>query len=105
MIEYKAVEAEIYNYRAWVVGEDINSVVNKIDQCLKYAGYTILKFVDYQFPIKGYTSMWLLAESHMALHFFADENKTYIELSGCNYEMNRKFREKLESYKLKIEEL
>ncbi len=103
MIDYKAVEAKIYNYRAWINGKATNEMVEIMNNCLSYAGYTVLKFTDYTFPVKGYTCMWLLAESHMALHYFADEDKYYIELSGCCKEMNRKFKEKIITYGLTID--
>jgi S-adenosylmethionine decarboxylase len=105
MIEYKAVEARIYNYRAWISGCDVDDMVRIINESLAYAGYNVLKFVDYQFPVKGYTSMWLLAESHMALHYFADEGKYYIELSGCCENMNKKFNEIIVKYNLNIEKI
>ena len=31
-----------------------------------------------------YTKLWLLGESHLALHTFPEENKDYVELSSCN---------------------
>lgn len=105
MIEYKTVEAKIYNYRAWMSGPEEKEMVEIINKCLDYAGYTVLKFVDYKFPVKGYTSMWLLAESHMALHYFADEKKFYIELSGCCEIMNRKFNEKILEFNLTIDKI
>jgi S-adenosylmethionine decarboxylase len=105
MIEYKIVEAKIYNYRAWVSGCEIEQMLDIINKSLDHAGYTVLKFVDYKFPVKGYTSMWLLAESHMALHYFADEKKFYIELSGCCKIMNTKFNEHILEYELNIEKL
>lgn len=104
-IEYKTVEAQIYNYRAWVKGCTVENMLEIINKCLDYSGYTVLKFVEYKFPIKGYTSMWLLAESHMALHYFADEDKYYIELSGCCAIMNTKFKECISQYDLSIEQI
>ncbi len=102
-IKYKEVKAEIYNFRAWTYSSDINSLVKTMNDALDYAGYTVLKFIDYKFPIKGYTSLWLLAESHLALHYFEEQNKCYIELSGCSLTMNESFRAFLKQRKVNFE--
>ena len=39
--------------------------------------------MEHYFTPYGYTALFLLAESHFALHTFPEENKTYIELSSC----------------------
>ena len=51
------------------------------------SGFTVLKFVDHAFEPQGYTALWLLAESHCALHTFPEEQKAYLEISSCNSEM------------------
>ena len=51
------------------------------------SGFTALKFVDHAFEPQGYTALWLLAESHCALHTFPEEQKAYLEISSCNSEM------------------
>ena len=51
------------------------------------SGFTVLKFIDHAFDSQGYTALWLLAESHCALHTFPEEQKAYLEISSCNSEM------------------
>jgi len=104
-ITYKEIKAEIYNFRAWTNTSDIEKLKLNITNALKFAGYTVLKFTDYKFPIKGYTAIWLLAESHLAIHFFEEEKKCYIELSGCNREMNIKFKDFLIQHKINYSEI
>ena len=104
-IEYKAVKAEIYNFRAWFRISNFLSLKGSLDEALKTSGYTVLKFVDYKFPVKGYTCMWLLAESHLALHFFEEEEKAYVELSGCNLEMNLAFQEYFKNKNISYKEI
>ena len=41
---------------------------------------------------EGYTALWLLGESHFAIHTFPEEQKTYIELSSCNLEYYEFFK-------------
>ena len=81
------MKAAIYNHRLWV--EEIVPQVLKesFDHILKESGFKILNFMEHFFEPQGYTAIWLLGESHFALHTFPEENKTYIELSSCNEEM------------------
>lgn len=102
-LKYKEVKAEIYNFRAWTNTSNIEGLVETMNAALDYAGYTVLKFVDYQFPVKGYTSLWLLAESHLALHYFEEQGRCYVELSGCNQTMNVAFRDFLKQKELNYE--
>lgn len=102
-IKYKEVKAEIYNFRAWTNTSNIKELVETMNKALEYAGYSVLKFADYKFPVKGYTSFWLLAESHLALHYFEEQSKCYIELSGCSKSMNETFRDFLKQKALKYE--
>ena len=51
------------------------------------SGFTVLKFIDHAFDPQGYTALWLLAESHCALHTFPEEQKAYLEISSCNSAM------------------
>jgi S-adenosylmethionine/arginine decarboxylase-like enzyme len=38
---------------------------------------------EYYFKPQGYSSLYLLSESHFAIHTFPEENQTYIELTSC----------------------
>lgn len=89
------MKAAIYNYRVWV--EEVQSTVLKssFDELLLESGFTILNFMEHFFEPQGYTAIWLLGESHFALHTFPEENKTYIELSSCNEDMYEVFISKL----------
>jgi S-adenosylmethionine decarboxylase len=92
-VKYKNIEANIYNYKAWITETNPAVLKNKFTQILSSVGYTILKHIEYQFPTSGYTCLWLLAESHLAIHTFPEKGLSYIELSGCNAEMNTAFEE------------
>ena len=89
------MKAQIYNYQEWISETDPKRLFQLFNNLLKESKYTILDSIDYHFQPQGYTCMWLLAESHFALHTFPEENKTYIELSGCNKEMNVSFEKNL----------
>jgi S-adenosylmethionine/arginine decarboxylase-like enzyme len=79
------MEANMWNYTGWVDASEFDnqSIKQKFDDILKSSGFTILNFVDHIFQPQGYTALWLLSESHFAIHTFPEENKYYIELSSC----------------------
>ena len=95
------MEAKIDNYNCWV--KDINPVSLKEDfeAMLTNSGFGILNFIEHHFEPHGYTGLWLISESHFAIHTFPEENKTYIELSSCNRKMYKDFLLLLKLYKEK----
>ena len=51
---------------------------------LKYkSGFGVLDVIEKHFEPIGYTALFLLSESHFAIHTFPEHNQTYIELSSC----------------------
>lgn len=71
---------------------------------LKTSGFGIIGFMEHFFEPQGYTGLWLISESHFAIHTFPEENKTYIELSSCNKEMYDQFILNLDQYKSQHEQ-
>lgn len=104
-IENVEVKAVVYNFQAWINITDAKILEKEFSDLLSISGYRVLNFMEHNFPNGGYTCLWLLAESHLAIHTFISDNKTYIELSGCNKQMNEKFRsafgERFEAYLIK----
>ncbi len=92
------MEARIDNFNGWVNGVDEGELKTSLEALIKTAGFTILNFMEHSFEPQGYTAIWLLAESHCALHTFPEADKSYIELSSCNVEMYESFIEKMEVY-------
>ncbi len=92
-MEYKHIKPSIYNYQVWISLVDPKELYSSLDAMLRQSGYTILDHIEYSFPVQGYTCLWLLAESHLAVHTFPESNRSYIELSGCNEDMSISFIE------------
>ncbi len=90
--ENKEVKAAIYNFQQWISITNPKVLKTSFDEILNHSGYKVLNFTEHLFPNGGYTCIWLLAESHLAIHTFIAENKTYVELSSCNKEMNVLFK-------------
>lgn len=77
------MNAVMYNYNTWIEYEDEKILIPKFEKMLINSGFTVIKKVEHFFDIQGYTGLWLLAESHFAIHTFPEENKIYIEISSC----------------------
>lgn len=89
------VKTEIYNYRAWIADVAIAPLKDRLAELLKDSGYRVVNFTEHYFSPQGYTCMWLLAESHLAVHTYPEEGRIYLELSGCVYACNHSFTERL----------
>ncbi len=90
----------IFNHKIWITDTNPSSIHEQISNLLSASGYTVLGNIDHHFQPYGYTCVWLLAESHLAVHTFPEHNRSYIELSGCNDAMNKHF---IEDVKAKFE--
>lgn len=97
-LSYKPLEAAIFNLKFWIKNIEPQEITTIFEKLLKETGFGILNFSDHHFPVKGYTALWLLAESHLAIHTFPDNNYTYVELSGCNEDKTEEFRNKIQEY-------
>jgi S-adenosylmethionine/arginine decarboxylase-like enzyme len=77
------MEAAIWNKRGWVEETDPETLIKHYQWELGKADFDILGFMQYQFEPFGFSALWLLGESHFAVHTFPEENTTYVELSSC----------------------
>jgi len=89
------MEARIYNIRTWINETNPAKLKNNYSDLLALSGFDILNFQDHYFDPAGYTALWLLGESHFAIHTFPEENKSYIELSSCTEEYYKFFKENI----------
>lgn len=85
------MKAEIFNYHGWIAETLPEQVKHLMEELLSSAGFTVLDKVEHSFQPDGFTAVWILAESHLAVHSFPEENKTYIEISSCNRTKNETF--------------
>jgi S-adenosylmethionine decarboxylase len=86
------MKAQMFNINGWI--EETNPFIlrEKYNYLLKESGFGVLSFCEYTFEPQGYTALWLLSESHFALHTFPEEEKTYFELSSCIEKQYLKFK-------------
>jgi len=92
------MKAHIDNYSTWIPEVDPTQLCELCEKLLVEAGFGILNFMEHHFEPIGWTGIWLLAESHLAIHTFPEESKAYVELSSCNTEMYEAFIDRLEKH-------
>ena len=77
------MKAQMYNYQIWIDETNAEVLKQRCNTALKLSGFGVLQFIENYFQPQGYTAIWLLSESHLAVHTFPEENSTYIELTSC----------------------
>ncbi len=98
MIEnYKDIEAKMFHFEKWIANTDNKFLKIEFEDLLLKSGFTTVNFVEYYFPVKGYTCVWVLAESHLAIHTFPSRDQTYIQISSCNKAKLNTFKSLLSS--------
>lgn len=93
------MKAKMYNYYDWIKYEDEKEFVEKCEKMLVQSGFKILNKIEHYFEPMGYTGLFLLAESHLAIHSFPEEGKIYIELSSCVEKYYNRFIGMINNYK------
>lgn len=73
----------MYNISAYIDEVDPKKLYERFSQLLIDSGFTIESIQEKRFEPQGYTALFLLSESHFAIHTFPEENQTYIELTSC----------------------
>lgn len=77
------MKAKMNNFQCWINSSDERFLENTFEKILIKSNFSILGKVKHYFKPYGFTCLWLLGESHFAIHTFPEKNKTYIELSSC----------------------
>ncbi|MBI9061436.1 MAG: S-adenosylmethionine decarboxylase [Marinilabiliaceae bacterium] len=88
----KILPPKVFNLKGWVQLIDQEQLKVHFEAGLIGAGFNVLDYSSHQFPFNGFTAFWLLAESHLALHTFAESGWCYVELTSCNAEKAIAFR-------------
>ncbi|MCH2225233.1 MAG: S-adenosylmethionine decarboxylase [Crocinitomicaceae bacterium] len=77
------MKAELFNLRCWVNNSDQLFLKTNLGRLLEESEFTVLSFIDHHFNPQGYTCLWLLSESHLAVHTYPEHSKSYVELTSC----------------------
>ena len=62
------MKAKIWSHSSWVESTDSGHLRNHLGGLLDQAGFAIVGFKEAHFEPQGYTAVWILAESHLAVH-------------------------------------
>lgn len=89
-LTYVKKDAQMHSAELWLPQTDPIHLTQLIAPCLSKAGFQVVDFTEFHFPTQGYTCIWLLAESHLAVHTFPEQGKSYIQISSCNKEKLQK---------------
>lgn len=89
------MNAIMYNYSSWIEETSPEILKDKFTDILKESGFSVESFMEKYFEPFGYTSLFLLSESHFAIHTFPEEGRTYIELTSCVKEPFDRFVKKI----------
>lgn len=97
------MKPQIFERSWWVDTTKINDDIlgMALQPLIHESGHTILDFIDWHFEPQGLTAVWLLAESHLALHTWPENNQAYVQLSSCNEVLFNKFVENFEAWQKK----
>lgn len=97
------MKAVMYNFNTWIKYKDEVLLIREFEKLLVKSGFTIVNKVDHFFEGQGYTGLWLLAESHFAIHSFPEEDKVYIEISSCVKEYFDRFVQEISIFDSNLE--
>lgn len=85
------MKAKIWNKTMWIKQCEPALLKSKFSDLLYTSGFNVINFQQHFFYPIGWTGLWLLGESHLAIHTFPEEGKSYLELSSCNKEKYKSF--------------
>lgn len=86
-------------WSGWTTEVAPDILVGQYRAALRDAGFNIVSEQYCFFEPFGFTALFLLSESHFAIHTFPEKTKTYLELSSCVDKPFEKFMQYLESDK------
>lgn len=85
------MEAQVFNFKGWIRETNPDTLKKTIGALLKEAGFEVVKTASHKSEPQGYTAVWVISESHLAIHTWPEHNATYLELSSCNLEKQELF--------------
>jgi len=93
------MKAKIWNNKKWIKETNPEILKELFENLLIESKFGILSFQEHYFAPQGYSAIWVISESHLAIHTFPEHNKSYIELSSCNKKKQKYFKRKLKLIK------
>jgi S-adenosylmethionine decarboxylase len=86
------MRAEIFHQSCWINSSDTEIIIKTVTNALNQS-FNVIGMLQHSFTPHGFTCVWLLSESHLAVHSFPEEIRCYIELSSCSSIKSKMFWE------------
>jgi S-adenosylmethionine decarboxylase len=98
----KHMICDIKNIKNQTLLNNPQQLTNLLDNICKKYDYTILNKSQHEFEPQGFTTLYLLSESHISIHTFPENNYAAIDIYTCRqYADNQVY---LDIYKFLIKE-
>lgn len=94
------MKAKMWNLRIWIPESEVYYLKKLYVEPLKECGFGVMKEMEHHFTPYGYTGIWLLSESHLAIHTFPEHGingMSYLELTSCVEKPFRKYMEMIKN--------
>ncbi|MBO5843064.1 MAG: S-adenosylmethionine decarboxylase [Clostridia bacterium] len=92
------MKAKMYNWQCWVKETRPDVLFARYESLLIDSGFHVVDTCIKMFSPQGFTALFLLSESHFAIHTFPERGKSYVELSSCVKMQFDKFVDSHEKY-------
>ena len=89
------MKAEMFNLHFWIKVTDPKKLKKYFKRLLAESGFGLVKFTQFHFAPQGFSCVWIISESHFAIHTWPEEGIAACDLGSCNYEKFMKFKELL----------
>ena len=77
------MKAQIYTFNTWIETTNPYKLKLELEDMLIKSGFGIQGRAEKHFTPQGYSCVWLLSESHLAIHTFPEHECASLELSSC----------------------
>ena len=77
------MRAKMHNCKIWITETRPDVLIGYFRKSLLSVGFNLCNEQYQFFTPFGFTALFLLSESHFAIHTFPERGKTYIELTSC----------------------
>lgn len=85
-----------YTYKCWLDTINPGKLKDTLGKLLTVSGFGVCGEAHKYFEPEGYSKVWLLSESHLAIHTYTDDNRTALCLSSCIEEYYKRFSSLIE---------
>lgn len=63
-------------------------VLRIIEDAIKKVGFNVVNFTESRFQPHGYTGVWVIAESHIAVHTWPEYSFVAVDVFSCNLDID-----------------